>query len=136
MFPAVVQVDLGRSLGTSGPLAGPQQSSWRDRAQSRGAGSTASAARSDELQPMLANCLNKLHHKNSRIDRKVLVHLFQIGEGLTTTFAVRHGLLARPTGRRAEAEWRLGLLLRAASTLLLFPLGAKNKPDNNNNNRF
>lgn len=132
VFLQVVQVDLGRSLGASRPPAGPQQSSWRDRAQSRGVGSTASAARSDELQPILANHLNKLQHNKSGIDRNVKVHLFQIGEGLTTTFTVRHGLLARPPGRRAKAERRVRLLLRAAYTILPFPLEAKNKPDNDN----
>lgn len=46
--PQVVQVDRGQSLEASRPRAGPQQSSLRDPARSSGAGSTASAARSDE----------------------------------------------------------------------------------------
>lgn len=104
--PQVVRVDRGRSSGASRPPAGRQQSSWRDPARSRGAGPTASAARSHERNQFLTTIKSNRKHKYSVMvkkshcvgGKKKKVHLFHIGEGLTTTFTVRHGLLARPPG--------------------------------------
>lgn len=74
---------------------------------------------------VLAKRFNTLQQKIQEVRETSGSNLVQIGEGLATTFAVRHGLLARPPGRRAEAERRLGLLSRAADALLPFPSEAQ-----------